>query len=277
MAGINTNVASLFAQNNLNKTGKSLGTAIERLSSGLRINSAKDDAAGLAIADSLRARTQGQEVAKRNAGDAISALEIADGAASSITDSLQRMRELAVQSATGTLSTSDRAKLDVEYQALSDEIDRVAGATNFNGIKLLNNTIPDPAGAAGSALTVQIGDQGADTLVVTFDRLDQVTGGLGNILAQDDANAEIAALDTALGTVNTARSKYGAATNRLDSIINNLGTSTTNLSNARGRIIDADFAKETAALTRAQILQQAGTSVLAQANQLPSSVLSLLQ
>lgn len=400
MSGINTNVASLFAQNNLAKTGKSLSTAISRLSSGLRVNSAKDDAAGLAISERFRSQIIGQEVAKRNANDGISALEVAEGALGSITDSLQRMRELATQSSSGTLVQSDRDKLELEYSELLAEVTRVVSDTQFNGISLLNdggnlniqigsetgNEIDIDLGTIATALndfksiesgtlteastaTATLGDLGltgtaagaagtfadedlngdgvsdlrffsngtnftefqaldangelvgekfnvgtpaANTNLLTLSSLgapnisantladgESVNFKIGNVkvsLVSDgtnftdysvgaggatvaDADSAKRALDAAnsfLDEISLQRATLGAGINRLDSIINNLDTNITSTSAARGRIIDADFAKETAALTRAQILQQAGTSVLAQANQLPSSVLSLL-
>ncbi|HEY1057462.1 MAG TPA: flagellin [Limnobacter sp.] len=410
MAGINTNVASLFAQNNLSKSGAALSTAIARLSSGLRVNSAKDDAAGLAISEKFRAQIGGFEVAKRNSNDGISALEVAEGALGSVTDSLQRMRELAVQASTGTLTSADRDQLTEEYDALKSNVSSIIQNTNFNGIKLLTSTAVDLDVQVGAnntdSLIVSLGDiegafstfstttttgvlasptsnaltlanitgtgggvvdgvaavaQGAST---TYDldgdgiadlRASNAAGGadiissvqfldkngdavgdaidvtaantntvtaltLGNLGLQNkaavngntsvqigalslsltsngtnftlgsylsgaaidgtdgtNARAAIGKLDTFLSTISSQRSVLGAGINRLDSVVANLDTSSTSLSAARGRIIDADFAKETANLTRAQILQQAGTSVLAQANQIPSGVLSLLR
>ncbi|HEX4916575.1 MAG TPA: flagellin, partial [Limnobacter sp.] len=271
--------ASLFAQNNLAKTGKSLGTAIARLSSGLRVNSAKDDAAGLAISEKFRAQIGGMEVAKRNANDGISALEVAEGALGSITDSLQRMRELAVQASTGTLTLEDRAQLTEEYNALKDNVNKIVTSTNFNNIDLLTTA------ASGTDLNIQIGTKSTDSLVIGLADTQgsaltaftsAATPDAASIANAADAREAIDALDTFIKDVSSQRSVIGAGINRLESVIGNLDTSITSLSSARGRIIDADFAKETAALTRAQILQQAGTSVLAQANQLPSSVLSLL-
>jgi flagellin len=308
MFGINTNVASLFAQNNLNKSSKALGTAIQRLSSGLRVNGAKDDAAGLAIAERFTAQIRGEEVGKRNTNDGISLLEVADGALSSITDSLQRMRELAVQSANGTLSSTDRANLDLEFKTLSEEINRVADTTEYNGLIVLGSI--QSATTAGD-FKLQIGADTGSTLNinlrVTADSASAtLESGLGaavvntaagtgaanfsvlytagnsgesttfNIQSVADSTNAIRQLDKAIDAVTQGRARVGSGINRLDSILSNLDVSTAAVSGARGRILDADFAKETAALTRAQILQQAGTSVLAQANQLPSSVLSLL-
>jgi flagellin len=307
MFGINTNVASLFAQNNLTKSNKALGTAIQRLSSGLRVNGAKDDAAGLAIAERFTAQVRGEEQAKRNTNDGISLLEVADGALSSITDGLQRMRELAVQSANGTLSSTDRANLDLEFKTLAEEIDRVAETTEYNGLFVLGNI----QSGTGS-FTLQIGADTGSTLaislrVTTAAASATLLSGLGatgatvdntavdnysvayngdttsatanqfNILNVENSTNAIRQLDKAIDSVTQGRARVGSGINRLDSILSNLDVSTAAISGARGRILDADFAKETASLTRAQILQQAGTSVLAQANQLPSSVLSLLR
>ena len=404
---INTNVQSLIAQRNLFRSGASLQTSIERLSSGLRINSARDDAAGLAISERMSSQLRGMEVAKRNANDGISALQVADGSLSSLGDNLQRMRELAVQASNGTLSASDRENLNLEFQQLSEELSRVAGDAEFNGVKLLQGDANgDPMqfelqigatsssqlqvsfenidseidafytareGALGTAQAdaadVELGDLGvtssaaatSDTLndEVTIDidgdglndfvavgngatvdifeltpngeRGTEVSSGLaaGNVadltlgdlgvasalatatedgeeltlevgnatvkLASDgleftdyrvterltgstgaQAQGILDKIDTLLDTVNNQRATLGAGINRLDAVINNLETSIVNLGAARGRIVDADFARETANLTRTQILQQAGTAMLAQANQLPANVLSLL-
>jgi len=310
MLGINTNISSLTAQRNLAGTSRSLNTAIQRLSSGLRVNSGKDDAAGLAISEKFRAQINGQEVAKRNANDGISFLEVADGALSSMGDSLQRMRELAVQAKNGTLSDADRANLNLEFKTLSEEVLRVSNDTQFNGNKTFGDI--NGAGATIGSLSVQINEGGSlagaaldidlsttangaraniDTAlrgtvaVATADNFSvQYTdaGAPGtasdfNITSALDADNAIKQLDKAIGLVTTSRAKVGTGVSRLESVIGNLDTSIASLSSARGRIIDADFAKETAALTRAQILQQAGTTVLAQANQLPSNVLGLLR
>lgn len=410
--GINTNVQSLIAQRNLTRSGSSLSTSIERLSSGLRINSARDDAAGLAISERMSSQLRGMEVAKRNANDGISALQVADGSLSSLGDSLQRMRELAVQASNGTLSAADRENLNIEFMQLSDELSRVAGGAEFNGVKLLegdgvtpgsqlmfelqigfasdsqlniafddvaseinsfytsrsaditdtanaNTTTLGGAGGLGVASTTLLnaatgdetdvdldGDGLADvqfvrtatagqfdafeltpngergkqlsTAPITATSTDTVTLGnlgvtglaantaegeeltleIGNAtlkLASDGTNFTEARfterlsgsngaqsqqildkIDSLLDAVNNQRATLGAGINRLDAVINNLETSIVNLGAARGRIVDADFARETANLTRTQILQQAGTAMLAQANQLPANVLSLL-
>lgn len=409
--GINTNVQSLIAQRNLTRSGSSLSTSIERLSSGLRINSARDDAAGLAISERMSSQLRGMEVAKRNANDGISALQVADGSLSSLGDSLQRMRELAVQASNGTLSAADRENLNLEFMQLSDELSRVAGGAEFNGVKLLegdgvtpgsqlmfelqigfasdaqlNIAFDDVASeidsfytarsvdaatftatnasttditltelAVGNAATAITTTANAETMIdVDGDGLNDfvavgngatadvfeltpngergkqtatgVTGTVGGLtLANLGATNQLASataegeeltlelgnatlklesdgtnftearfterlsgsngaqaqgildkIDTLLDTVNNQRATLGAGINRLDAVINNLETSIVNLGAARGRIVDADFARETANLTRTQILQQAGTAMLAQANQLPANVLSLL-
>jgi len=268
MIGINTNPASLVAQKNLNNNTSGLTNSITRLSSGLRVNSARDDAAGLAIATRMSADIRGMDVAQRNSNDGISALQVADGTLASIGDNMQRMRELAVQSANGTLTASDRTNLDAEFQALNSEITDQASKANFNGVKLLDGTV--------ASLAIQTGAKNGDT--VTVNNVDAtgfaVGGGLTTAAA---ANTALTAIDTQLTNLNTGRANLGASINRLDAVVSNLQTTSTNLSAAKGRIMDADFAKETANLTRSQILQQAGTAMLAQANQLPNNVLSLLR
>ncbi len=265
---VNTNVMSLSAQRNLSRTQNGLQTSIERLSSGLRVNSAKDDAAGLAIAARIDAQVRGLNVAVRNAGDAISLAQTAEGGLSEITNMLQRMRELAVQSANATNSTSDRANLDAEYQALNTEITRQVGATTFNGIAIIGS------GAGGQ--TFQVGANSGDTITVTTTSMTAAAAG-GAITSVSGANTALGAVDTALDAVTTARATYGAVQNRFQSVINNLQVAAENQTAARSRIMDADFAMETANLTRFQILQQAGTAMVAQANQVPQTVLTLLR
>ncbi|MGH8447020.1 MAG: flagellin [Solimonas sp.] len=379
MQGINTNVMSLNAQRNLQSSQSSLATSIQRLSSGLRINSAKDDAAGLAISSRFSSQISGLGQAQRNANDGISLAQTADGALSSITDALQRIRELAVQSRNATNSGTDRTALNTEAQALKAEIDRVSSTTAFNGVKLLDGsftnaafqvganvgetitvggitnagsaalgsysraqvtgagastfgaiaagdltingvsvgavaadtnsanrasslaaainsyssqtgvsaTILDSApgqvvlssstgdiqiGLAGTATTASTGLTAATTTAATstgFAALD-----ISSVAGADDA---ISAMDAALASVNTTRAELGAVQNRFESVVSNLATTSENLSAARSRIQDADYAVETANMTRAQILQQAGTAMLAQANSAPQNVLSLLK
>jgi flagellin len=263
---INTNVSSLNAQRNLNTSQSSLATSMQRLSSGLRVNSAKDDAAGLAIADRMNAQIRGINVAIRNANDGISLAQTAEGALATVTDVLQRMRELAVQALNGSNGTSDRINLDTEFQQLSAEITRVSTQTKFNGTAIV--------GSGAGAQVFQVGANNGDTMTITTAQVTTVTG---DVLTMAGASTAMAAIDTALDTITTNRAVYGAAMSRFQFAISNLQITGENQSAARGRIMDADFAAETANLSRAQILQQAGTAMVAQANQLPQQVLQLLQ
>ena len=264
---INTNIASLNAQRNLNTSQSSLATSMERLSSGLRVNSAKDDAAGLAIADRMNAQIRGMNVAIRNANDGISLAQTAEGALATITDALQRMRELAIQAQNGSNGTSDRANLDAEFQQLSQEVDRIAQQTKFNGTAIIST-----AGATSNVF--QVGPNNGDTLTISTTAITTVTGGVSPAAA---AMAAVSDIDSKLDAISTSRATYGAAMSRFSMTIQNLQISAENQSAARGRIMDADFAAETANLSRAQILQQAGTAMVAQANQLPQQVLQLLK
>lgn len=280
MSTINTNVQSLNAQRNLMSSSGALSTSMQRLSSGLRVNSAKDDAAGLAIAERMNAQVKGMNVAIRNANDGISLAQTAEGALGKIGDNLQRMRELAVQSANDTNSTSDRTALDTEYKALAAENARVIENTKFNGQSLLSGT-----GGTSGSFTFQVGSNtSADNqiTVVTGDiavAMGSNTQGATATLGTDSAGALQAMddLDAAIDAITSARSDFGAVQNRFDSVISNLQVSSENQAASRGRIMDADFAQETANLSRGQILQQAGTAMIAQANQLPQGVLSLLR
>ena len=278
---INTNLMSLNAQRNLSTTQSALATSVQRLSTGLRVNSAKDDAAGLAIAERMNTQVRGMNVAIRNANDAISLAQTAEGALSKINDMGQRMRELAVQSANATNSESDRANLDAEFQALSAEIKRNLDGTSFNGTKLF---------AALATLTFQVGANNTATdqiAVITAEltkdtKLTAVLGGTGGATPADIKDAAksreaLGKLDDMLALVNSKRAEFGATQNRFEAVIQTLQVSAENQTAARSRIMDADFASETAALTRAQVLQQAGTSMLSQANSLPNNVLSLLR
>ena len=270
---INTNLISLNAQRALNASQGSLATSMQRLSSGLRVNSAKDDAAGLAIAERMNTQIRGMNVAARNANDGISLAQTAEGAIGKLADMLQRMRELAVQSKNATNTTDDRAALDAEFQQLAQEIDRSIDATGFNGRKIL-------AGDAGTQ-TFQIGPNPSDTVDITTINLStnlelgSVTSGA--ITDTTTASSAMVDIDAALDVVNGQRALYGAAQNRFEAIISTLQVSAENLSAARSRIMDADYAAETAALSRAQILQQAGNAMVAQANALPQQVLQLLR
>ena len=263
---INTNISSMNAQRNLASSQGSLATSMQRLSSGLRVNSAKDDAAGLAIADRMNAQVRGMTVASRNANDGISMAQTAEGALSTVTDALQRMRELGIQAQNGTAGTSDRANMDTEYQQLSQEITRIAAQTKFNGTAII--------GGGAGVNVFQVGANNGDTLAITTTTVTTVGGGLATAA---NASTAVAALDTAIDTITTQRANYGAAMNRFGMAISNLAISTENQSAARGRIMDADFAVETANLSRAQILQQAGNAMVAQANQLPNQVMTLLR
>lgn len=272
---INTNIASLNAQRNLSASQSSLTTSLQRLSSGLRVNSAKDDAAGLAIAERMNAQVKGMNVAIRNANDAISLSQTAEGALGKVGDALQRMRELSVQSANASNGTSDRANLQTEYAQLSAEVTRVLTGTKFNGTDLLNTA---------ATLTFQVGANNVATDQIAIATTD-LTAGAGITAAvgadistsQATAQAAIDSLDTAIGEITTARATFGAAQNRFDSVISNLQVAAENQAAARSRITDTDFAAETANMTRGQILQQAGTAMLAQANALPNTVLTLLR
>ncbi|MBV8035008.1 flagellin [Roseateles sp.] len=283
---INTNLMSLNAQRNTSTAQSSLAVSMQRLSSGLRVNSAKDDAAGLAISERLNSQVRGSNVAIRNANDGISLAQTADGALAKVTDSLQRMRELAVQARNATNTSADRDSLDQEFGELAKEVQRVLGGTTFNGKAIL--------GADAQTQTFQVG---ANTS--SFDRIDIVTSQMtaatnittvagtdetGTGRAKIDGSAlgteidvVINNIDSAINTVNDQRAVLGASQNRFDAVISNLQIAVENQSAAKSRITDADFAQETANLSRAQILQQAGTAMIAQANQLPSQVLSLLR
>ena len=247
---INTNIMSLNAQDNLNVSQQAMATAVQRLSSGLRINSAKDDAAGLAISQRMTAQINGMNVAVRNANDAISLSQVADGALGTVGDMLQQMRELAVQSANATNGASDRDNLNAQFQQLGAEIGRELANTKFNGIAIL--------GAGAGTQTFQVGANSTDTIAVTTTEMDNnasVTAVTStNITSAANASAAIDLVDTALDTINNERALYGATQNRFESVVSGLQINVQNQSDARSRITDADFAAETANLTRAQIL-----------------------
>lgn len=275
---INTNVFSLNAQRNLATTQTQIANPLQRLSSGLRINTAADDAAGLAISERIGSTVRGQTVAIRNANDAISLVQVADGTAEKVSGNLQRMRELAVQAANGTYSSSDRANIQTEFSALQKEITRVAQNTKFNNIALTNSAAGSfsfQVGAGTSSdnqITVKTSDLRASAtgMAVSSSSI-SVTGSTAS-----NALSAITAIDKAINTVTTNRAELGAGINRTQAVISNLQIAVENQSAARGRIVDADFAAETANLTRLQILQQAGTAILAQANAIPQQALSLL-
>ena len=309
---INTNVVSMNAQRNLNMSQTSLATSMQRLSSGMRVNSAKDDAAGLAIAERMNTQVRGMNVAIRNANDGISLAQTAEGALGKIADNLQRMRELAVQSRNATNSAGDRDNLQKEFKQLQAEIDRTVQGTKFNNQALFASGAPTTLSfqvGAGTASTDRIDVTGAllgggsaasassalastsatavQDLIATVTSNWDGTNGLaigGNISGAATGTAASATqvddainiIDKALDTINDKRASFGATQNRFEAVISNLQVSVENQAAARGRIMDADFAAETANLSRAQILQQAGTAMVAQANQLPQQVLSLL-
>lgn len=276
--GINTNVMSINAQRQAANSQAALGTAMARLSSGLRVNTAKDDAAGLAIADRMDTQSRGMTVAMRNANDGISFTQTAEGALGSISNMLQRMRELTVQAGNSTLSSTDVSALNKEYGQLAAEVARTMSATLFNGQAVLTGGgVGFQVGANGTAdQFITIGS--AETNVVGLTSVASASAG-ALVAATSAGNANtgtLAALDTALALVNDRRASIGAIQSRFDNTISNLQTSIENQSAARGRIVDADFAAESANLSRAQILQQASTAMIAQANQVPQGVMKLL-
>ncbi|AIR62807.1 flagellin FliC [Klebsiella sp. Ap-873] len=278
MSVINTNLLSLTTQNNLSKSQSSLGTAIERLSSGMRINSAKDDAAGQAIANRMTSQVKGMTQAARNANDGISLVQTAEGNLNEINTNLQRIRELSLQAATDTNGTTDLKSIQTEITQRLSEIDRISGGAAFNGKNLLD-------GSVSTGLNIQVGANTTanDTIVIGSDSLinassASLSAGLStSIVDHSTAQAVVSAADAAIAKIDTARSNMGAIQNRFESTINNLNNSITNLSAAQSRIQDADYATEVSNMSRAQILQQAGTSVLSQANQVPQAMLSLLR
>ncbi len=285
---INTNLTSLNAQRNLSTSQTSLSTSMQRLSSGLRVNSAKDDAAGLAIAERMNTQVRGMNVAMRNANDAISLAQVAEGALGKVGDIFQRMRELAVQAANGTNSDTDRDSLNEEFKQLAQEATRTLGGTKFNGADILTDSNPTvyQIGANDTTDVDQIAVAGFDWS--THTSLSPLLGSL--ILTGTDvptlqisgtdgsaAVTALTAIDAALDAVNAQRGTYGAVQNRFENVVATLLVGTENQSAARSRIMDADYAAETANLSRAQILQQAGNAMVAQANQLPQQVLQLLQ
>ncbi|MGX5609733.1 flagellin N-terminal helical domain-containing protein [Bacillus cereus] len=269
---INTNTVSLNTQNLLRKSSQGLEKGMERLSSGKRINSASDDAAGLAIATRMDSKIRGMDVGIRNSNDGISAAQTAESALGSITNILQRMRDLAVQSSNGTNNTDDSAALDGEYTQLKDEIDHIAKNTSFNGVKLLDGT-----NAAGK-LAIQLSDVKDDTMdIKTMDATSATLKVVTGITTAADAGKAMDEIDKALKDVSTARADYGANLNRLNFNIDNINSSKNNLAAAKGRIEDADMAAEVSEMTKNRILTQTGMAMLSQANQNPQQVMSLIQ
>jgi flagellin len=283
MTVIGSNISSLRATNASAKAQSALATSMERLSTGKRINSAKDDAAGLAIASSMSAQIRGMNQGIRNANDGISMAQTAEGALDEVSNMLQRMRELQVQKSNGTYSTSDTSNITAEQEALAQQIQSVVKNTAFNGKNLF--------ATASNDITIQAGANASDTVTLSLPKLDAAyaagppaTGELSQILdftatgtaARLSATVDLAKFDTAIATVANSRAKLGAAQNRLESAVNNLTSNATNLSDARSRIEDADFSTETTNLAKAQILSQASTAMLSQANQSQQGVLKLL-
>lgn len=275
---VNSNIASLNAQRNLNGSNQSLATSLQRLSSGLRVNSAKDDAAGLAVAEGLTSQIRGNNQGVRNAYDGISVAQTAEGALGQVGNNLQRIREIAVQASNGAISDGNRSQLQKEVDQLTQEVSRIITTTNFNGTALLSG---------GSSITFQVGASGtADNQVVTTGvdmtaiggyTADLTATGTVDVTNSGAASAAISAMDAAISEVTNTRATFGAIQNRFEAVIANMQNFTENLSASKSRIMDTDFAAETAMMTRNQILQQAGTSILGQANQLPQAALSLLR
>ncbi|MEJ8675824.1 flagellin [Chromobacterium amazonense] len=278
---VNTNVTSLQAQLNLNNSQMSLSQSLQRLSSGLRVNSAKDDAAGLAISQTLTSAIRGNNQAIKNANDGTSVGQTAEGALGQIANNLQRIREIAVQSANSSVSNTNRSQLQSEVDQLTQEISRIVQTTQFNGTQLLSGT---------AVLTFQVGSSGASSNQVAISSVDLSTAsvlcsynssltatGTINITTQSGASALLSTLDSDIAEISTVRSNWGAVQNRFDAVVANLQNYVQNLTAANSRIVDVDFAHETANLTKNQILQQAGASILKQANTIPQAALTLLQ
>ena len=296
MAVVNTNANASIAQNALARNERSMNTAMERLSTGQRINSASDDAAGLAIGSRMTSQIRGLETGIRNAADAISMINTADGALIEVTNMLQRMRELALQASNGTTTEADRNYLNAEYQNLISEIERIAVNTQWNGRAILDGS----ANATGdSTVAFQVGANGGQTVAVNFGNISQDSGSGATVFEPFEASGTMAAgsfisaqttasaittataaitqIDSAITAVNSQRATFGAAMNQLTYAVDNLSNVRVNAEASRSRIMDADYAVETSELARTQIISQAGTAMLAQANQLPQTVLSLLQ
>lgn len=288
MAVVNTNISASIAQAALARNERELTAAMEQLSTGKKINSAADNAAGLAITTRMTSQIRGLDQAIRNAYDAVSMVQTAEGALDEITAMLQRMRELAIQSGTGTTDAVDRTYLNQEYVALRAEIDRVADNTEWNGRVILNGNAGASAGGSLSAVTFQVGAGQAQTIAVNFGNFTNSDGSMSTLAstrlsaatiasAVSVASNAITSLDTAMTAVSNQRASFGAVNNRLIHAVDNLTNISTNAAQTRSRIMDTDYAAATSELARTQIIQQAGTAMLAQANQLPGSVLQLLQ
>jgi flagellin len=275
---VNSNIASLNAQRNLNQSNSALASSLQKLSSGLRVNSAKDDAAGLAVSEGLSSQIRGNSQGIRNAYDGISVAQTAEGALGQVGNNLQRIREIAVQAANGSISNDNRSQLQKEVDQLTQEVSRIITTTNFNGTALLSG---------GSSITFQVGASGTTNNQVTTTGVemssikgfssDLTATGTISVTTSAAASAAISALDNAISTVTNTRATFGAIQNRFEAVIANTQNYVENLSASKSRIIDTDFASETAQLTRNQILQQAGTAILGQANTVPQAALSLLR
>ena len=269
---VNTNLFSMSSQRNLSNVSERLGGNYSRLSSGLRITTAADDAAGLGISERMRAQTRSLDQALRNSSDGISLVQTAEGSLGEVNSNLARMRELSIQAANGTLNTGDRASLDTEFQALATEIGRVAAQTDFNGIQLFDASV--------STVAIQVGTETGETISISLSNMTE--GGLGlngasfDVTTTTNASAALATIDTAIDSVTSFRGSLGAIQNRLSSSARSIASTRENLAGAESRIRDVDIARETADLTRNTILQQAAVSVLAQANVQPQLALSLL-
>ncbi|MDC7716844.1 flagellin [Vogesella sp. DC21W] len=275
---VNSNIASLNAQRNLNQSNSALASSLQKLSSGLRVNSAKDDAAGLAVSEGLSSQIRGNSQGIRNAYDGISVAQTAESALGQVGNNLQRIREISVQAANGSISDDNRSQLQKEVDQLTQEVSRIVQTTNFNGTKLLSG---------GSGLTFQVGSSGSTDNQVTTSGV-ELSGisaysgsltatGTVNVSSSGAASAAIASMDAAIQTVTNTRATFGAIQNRFEAVIANTQAYVENLSASKSRIMDTDFASETASLTRNQILQQAGTAILGQANTVPQAALSLLR
>ena len=292
MAVVNTNVSASIAQNALMRNEREMNTAMERLSTGQRINGAKDDAAGLAVSSRMTSQIRGLETGIRNANDAISMLQTGDGALVEVTNMLQRMRELAIQASNGTTASADRDYLNSEYQNLASEIDRIADNTQWNGRAILDGTAN--GSEDDSTVSFQVGANAGQTISVNFGDItqsatafavfDSANAGTAASIAAGTAasalttaSAAITGIDAAITAVNSQRATFGAAVNQLTYAVDNLSNVKVNAEASRSRILDTDYARETSELARTQIIQRAGTAMLAQANQLPQTVLSLIQ
>jgi len=271
---IQTNYAAMSAQKNLGTNQKQLAGSFQKLSSGFRVNSAADDAAGLAVSESMKSQIRSFTVAERNAGDGISMAQTAEGALGDVHDILGRMRELAVQSSNGSLTNNDRGYLNTEFGSLQAEIGRIQASTKFNGVALLNTTVA----ATATKFQVGLNNVASDQIDVTFGGIDLtgVASGTANVANATGALTALSQIDTAIGNVSSYRSKFGSAMNRLDVATSSIQTMRLNISAANSRIRDVDVATETSNLSRNQVLTQAGVSILAQTNQLPQMAFGLL-